>query len=143
MSSHREFVEVEKTDYFMPYAPVIRVRAGSDLLFISGATALPIFHQHPHEHDKLDPPEDVREQTRNVMESLTWCLQAGGASWQDVVRTDVFLTDMEDQDAVGEVMGPYFAGDFPSSTMLEVSRLVDPRVKIEVNAIAVVGGEGQ
>jgi enamine deaminase RidA (YjgF/YER057c/UK114 family) len=138
VSSHREFVEVEKTSYFMPYAPVIRAKAGGDLLFISGATALPLFHQHPHEHDKLNPPEDIREQTRNVMENLTRCLEAAGASWRDVVRTDVFLTDMEEQDAVGEVMGPYFDGDFPASTMVEVRRLVDPRLKIEVSAIAVV-----
>lgn len=138
MSSHREFVEVEKTDYFMPYAPVIRAKAGGDLLFISGATALPLFHQHPHEHDELDPPENIREQTRNVMENLTRCLEAARASWSDIVRTDVFVTDMEEQDAVGGVMAQYFGGDFPASTMVEVKRLVDPRLKIEVSAIAVV-----
>ena len=59
MTSHREFVEVGETDFFMPYAPVVRAKASGDLLFISGATALPLFHQHPHEHDELDPPEDV------------------------------------------------------------------------------------
>jgi 2-iminobutanoate/2-iminopropanoate deaminase len=58
------------------------------------------------------------------MENLTWCLKAAGASCNDVVRTDVFLTDMEDQDAVGEVR-----------------RLIDPRLKIEVSAIAVVGSD--
>jgi len=47
-------VEVEKTNYFMPYATVMRVRTGGDLVFISGATALPLYHQHPHEFDKLD-----------------------------------------------------------------------------------------
>jgi len=106
LSSHHEFVEVEKTDHFRRNAPVIRLKAAGDSLFISGATALPLFHQHSHENDGLDPSEDISEQTRNVMENLTWCLKAAGASCNDVVRTDVFLTGMEDQDAVGEVMDP-------------------------------------
>ena len=138
MNTHRVPVDVERTSFFMPYAPLIRVRPGGELLFISGATALPLYHDHPHQHEKLDPPEDVQEQTRLVMDSLTRCLDAGGAGWKDVVRTDVFVTDMEDQDAIGEIMGPYFDGDFPASTLVEVNRLVDPRLKIEISAIAVV-----
>jgi len=58
MNPHRQKVAVEETAYFMPYEPVIRVRGG-DLVFISGATALPLYHQHPHEHDRLDPPDDI------------------------------------------------------------------------------------
>lgn len=138
MNPHREIVEVEKTDYFMPYAPVVRVKAGGDLVFISGATALPLYHEHPHQHDVLDPPRDVREQTRLVMENLTACLTAAGATWADVVRTDAFLTDMNEQDAIGEVMAPYFDGDFPASTWVEIRRLVDPRLKLEMSAIAVL-----
>jgi enamine deaminase RidA (YjgF/YER057c/UK114 family) len=122
----------------MPYAPVIRVRPGGDLLFISGATALPLYHAHPHDHEALDPPEDVREQARLVMENLGRCLAAAGAAWHDVVRTDVFVTDMRDQDAIGAVIGPYFDGDFPASTLVEVRQLVDPRLKLEMSAVAVV-----
>jgi 2-iminobutanoate/2-iminopropanoate deaminase len=143
MNPHRESIEVEQTDYFMPYAPVIRVRPGGDLVFISGATALPLYHQHPHEHDVLDPPADIREQTRLVMENLTKCLAAAGAGWSDVVRTDTFLTDMEEQDAIGEVMAGYFDGEFPSSTWVEIKRLVDPRLKLEMSAIAVVPSRGE
>jgi 2-iminobutanoate/2-iminopropanoate deaminase len=138
VSEHRVPVEVERTRFFMPYAPLIRVRPGGELLFISGATALPLYHQHPHRHDDLHPPADVREQTRLVMENLARCLEAGGATWQDVVRTDVFVTDMGEQDEIGAVMGPYFDSDFPASTLVEVKRLVDPRLKIEISAIAVV-----
>jgi len=46
LSSHREFVEVEKTDYFRRNALVIRLKAAGDSLFILGATALSLFHQH-------------------------------------------------------------------------------------------------
>ena len=138
MNSHREVVEVEKTAFFMPYAPLVRVRPGGTLLFISGATALPLHHQHPHDHDKLDPPDDVRAQARLVMENLKRVLDSSGAAFSDIVRTDVFVTDMEEQDAIGDVMGEYFQGDFPASSLIEVSRLVDERLKLEVSAIAVV-----
>jgi 2-iminobutanoate/2-iminopropanoate deaminase len=137
VNPNRESIDVEKSDFFMPFAPLIRVKGG-DLLFVSGATALPLYHQHPHEHEQLDPPSDIRAQTRIVMENLERCLRAGGATWGDVVRTDVYLVSMDDQDAAGEVMGEYFDGEFPTSTMVEVSRLVDPRLRIEVSAIAVV-----
>jgi 2-iminobutanoate/2-iminopropanoate deaminase len=138
MNPYRDVVDVEKTSFFMPYAPLIRVRPGGTLLFLSGSTALPLYHQHPHEHDTLDPPTDARAQTRLVMENLQKVLAASGASFSDVVRTDVFVTNMEEQDAIGEVMGEYFAGNYPCSTLVEVSRLVDARLKLEVNAIAVV-----
>jgi enamine deaminase RidA (YjgF/YER057c/UK114 family) len=117
------------------------VRPGGTLLFFSGATALPLYHQHPHEHDKLSPPDDTREQTRLVMQNLKKCLTAAGACFADVVRTDVFVTDMEEQDAIGEVMEEFFQGDYPASTLVEVRRLVDERLKLEVNAIAVVGDQ--
>lgn len=116
INPHREIVEVEETAFFMPYASAVRVRPEGTLLFLSGATALPLYHQHPHEHEKLDPPEDVRAQTRLVMENLKKVLDASGAAFSDIVRTDVFITDMEEQDAIGEVMGEYFQGDFPAST---------------------------
>lgn len=138
MNPHRDVIEVEKTSFFMPYAPVIRVRPGGSLLFLSGATALPLYHQHPHEHDELHPPADVREQAKLVMENLRRVLESSGATFADVVRTDVFVTDMADQDAIGEVLAESFDGDFPASTLVEVSRLVDERLKLEVNAIAVV-----
>lgn len=137
MNLNREVVEVEKTDFFMPYAPLVRVKQGGDMLFVAGATALPLYHQHPHEHDELNPPEDVREQTHLVMENLQKCLHAGGATFADVVRIDVFLTDMEDQDAIGEVMESYFKGNYPAGTMVEIKRLVDKRLKLEISAIAV------
>ncbi len=135
---YRDVVEVEKTSFFMPYAPLVRVRPGGTLLFLSGATALPLYHQHPHDHDQLDPPDDVRAQTRLVMENLKKVLAASGATFSDIVRTDVFVTNMDEQDAIGEVMGEYFQGDYPASTLVQVASLVDKRLKLEVSAIAVI-----
>jgi enamine deaminase RidA (YjgF/YER057c/UK114 family) len=88
----------------------------------------------PHKHGKRDPPEDVAERTRLVRENLKKMLQAAGATCADVVRTDVFIiTDMGDQDSLGEVMRPSCRGDYPASTLVEVRQLVDRRLEIEVS----------
>lgn len=137
-----EFIEVEKHDYFMPFSAVLRVPAGADLLFLSGATALPLFHEHPHIHEDLDPPRDVKEQAELTMQNIKACLEAAGATFADVVRTDVHVTDMNDQDDIGEVLGRYFKPPYPASTLVQVNRLVDPRAKLEITAIAAVRPAG-
>ena len=44
----------------LPYSPSIRVRGGGDLLFISGSTAIPLYHKHPHVHEEHVLPDDIR-----------------------------------------------------------------------------------
>jgi 2-iminobutanoate/2-iminopropanoate deaminase len=65
--------------------------AGS-LLFVSGATANPLYHKHPHDPEELTPPDDIREQTRRVMENLKLVLDAAGATFHDVVKVTKYLT---------------------------------------------------
>jgi 2-iminobutanoate/2-iminopropanoate deaminase len=136
----RQAIEIEKTEFFMPYAPVIRARSAGDLLFIAGCAALPLYHQHPHD-PSVPVPEGITEQTRLAMENVQRCLVAGGAGWGDVVRMDYFVTDIAAQDAVGAALGEFLQGDLPTSTMVQVSSLVDDRLKIEINAIAVVSAD--
>lgn len=137
MSELKEIIEVEKSNFFMPYSPVVKVHPGGATYFISGATALPLYHQHPHETGKLNPPATAAEQTILVMENLKKCLDSAGLSFADVVRMDCYLTDMNEQDEIGSVMGKYFAGNYPAGTMVEVRMLVDPRLKLEVNFVAI------
>lgn len=132
----RQPISVRRSEFFMPFEPVIKVRANAALCFISGATALPLYHQHPHETDKLNPPEDVKAQTELVMGNIADCLKSAGLEFSDIVRMDCFLTNMAEQDQIGEVMSTYFQGTYPSATMVEVRALVDPRLKLEVNVIA-------
>lgn len=131
-----EVIHPEKSPHFMPFAPGIKVRAGTDILYVSGCTALPLYHAHPHVLKDLHPPDDVKEQTRLVMENIKKVLDAAGATFRNVVQADVFVTNMDDQDRIGEVMGKYFQGHFPTSTMVEVRRLVVDGLKLEVNVIA-------
>lgn len=124
--------------HVMPFVPGIKVRNASTLLFLSGATANPLYHAHPHDPVELTPPEDIREQTRRVMDNLQMVLEAAGARFQDVVKITKFLTRMDEQDAVWEVMRGYFGDHLPTSTTVEVSALVTPGLRVEVEMIAVM-----
>jgi len=108
-----------------PYSQA--VRAGQ-LLFLSG--------QVP-----LDPATgqivagDIAAQTRRVFENLAAVLTAGGRSFADVVRTTVFLADMNDFAAMNDVYGQYFKEPYPARATVQVARLPrDARVEIDVIA---------
>ena len=108
-----------------PYSQA--VRAGQ-LLFVSG--------QVP-----LDPATgqivsgDIAAQTRRVFDNLGAVLKAGGRSFADVVRTTVFLADMNDFAAVNEVYGSYFSEPYPARATVQVARLPkDARVEIDLIA---------
>jgi 2-iminobutanoate/2-iminopropanoate deaminase len=122
----------------MPFVPGLKVRNAGTLLFVSGATANPLYHRHPHDPAELTPPEDIRDQTRRVMDNLKLVLDASGATFQDVVKITKYLTRMEEQDAVWSVMKPYFGDHLPTSTTIEVSRLVVEGLRLEVDLIAVL-----
>ncbi len=131
-----EVIQPEKSEHFMPFAPGIKVRAGTDLLYLSGCTALPLYHAHPHVVKDLRFPQDVKEQTRLVLKNIKKVLDAAGATFRDVVVANIFVTDMDDQDKIGEVMGEFFQGHFPTSTLVEIRRLVVDGLKLEVEVIA-------
>ena len=80
----------------------------------------------------------IREQTKQAIENLTAILRAGGSDIAHVVKTTVFLKDMNEFGAMNEVYGEYFSSSPPSRSTVEVSRL--PRdVRVEIEAIALVG----
>jgi len=108
-----------------PYSQA--VRAGQ-LLFASG--------QIP-----LDPASgsivegDVTAQTRRVMENLRAVLKAGGLSLADVVRTTIYLIDLNDFTKVNDAYGSYFEKPYPARATVQVARL--PRdARVEIDAIA-------
>jgi enamine deaminase RidA (YjgF/YER057c/UK114 family) len=126
-----------RTDVLMPYAPAIVVRRGS-LVFLSGVTAAPVYHHHPHREEDFDLPASMREQAVLCMENLKKTLEAAGATFGDLVSATRFLTDVAEQDDLNRVWGAYLGGHLPTTTTVEVSRLAThPRCKVEINAIAV------
>jgi len=127
-----------RRDVMMPYAPGLLVRRGS-LLFLSGVTAAPVYHSHPHRDEEFDLPSNMREQATLAMENLKKTIEAGGGSLADVVSATRYLTDVKEQDDLNRVWASYLGHHVPTTTTVEVSRLAThPRCKIEISVIAVV-----
>ena len=82
--------------------------------------------------------DDVRRQTEQVMANLSAVLEAAGASLGSVVKTTVFLKDMNDFAAMNEVYGNRFGNHKPARSTVEAARLPKD-VRVEIEAIAVVG----
>lgn len=123
----------------MPYTPALKVTGGS-LVFVSGVTAAPVYHSHPHEPAEfVDIPDDPAAQTEMAMDNLKKVLEASGAALGDIVQLIRFMVDQDrNQDAINRVMGSHLGDHRPASTSVEVVRLAtDPRLVLELQAIAV------
>jgi len=82
--------------------------------------------------------EDVTGQTRRVFGIIQKALADAGASFNDVVRTRMYLTHVEDWEAVGRVHGEIFGAIRPAATMVVVAALLNPNWRIEIEADAVL-----
>lgn len=131
----------DKRHVEMPYAPALLVRRGS-LLFLSGLTAAPVYHSHPHREEEFDLPPGMREQAVLLMENLKTTLAAAGCTLADVVMATRYLTDVAEQDDLNAVWASYLGAHRPTTTTVEVSRLAThAKCKIEITALAVAGDE--
>ena len=108
-----------------PYSPAIRA---GQLLLVSGQVS-------------IDPVSgsfvagDIKAETRRVLENIGALLKAGDLDFSAVVRTTVFLSDMNDFAAMNEVYGGFFAEPYPARATVQVARLPrDARVEIDVIA---------
>ncbi|GBC69865.1 Putative reactive intermediate deaminase TdcF [archaeon HR01] len=120
-----------------PYVPGILVTGGK-LLFIAGMTALPLYHKHPHDPEELKIPEDIKEQTRRAFKNIMMVLNAAGGDLKNIVSMRRYLTRIEEQDQVNEVMWELFGDDLPTTTTVEVKSLVVKEARVELEAIAVI-----
>jgi 2-iminobutanoate/2-iminopropanoate deaminase len=126
-----------RTDVHMPYAPGILVARGR-LVFLSGVTAAPVYHSHPHRDEEFNLPDSMREQARLTMDNLKKTLEAAGCTLHDLVSATRYLTAVEEQDDLNRVWAEYLGGHLPTTTTVEVSRLAThARCKVEISAIAV------
>lgn len=82
--------------------------------------------------------DDVAAQTERVMENLAAILESAGASLGSVVKTTVFLKDMDDFGAMNEVYGRHFGDHRPARSTVQVTRLPKD-VRVEIDAVALVG----
>jgi len=85
--------------------------------------------------------ETAYEQAVAALEIVEDALAEAGAGLDDVVRTRIYVTDIDDYEGVGRAHGEFFADVRPASTMVEVSRLVREDLRVEIEATAVVATE--
>ncbi|MEE9458058.1 MAG: Rid family detoxifying hydrolase [bacterium] len=113
-----------------PYAQAV---AAGPFLFTAGQIAL-----EPATGELVGA--DAAAQTRQVMANLTAVLRAAGASWENVVRTDIYLVDLADFAAVNEGYAEFVGEEPPARVTVQVAAL--PRgALVEIAAVAHVGGE--
>lgn len=85
-------------------------------------------------------PDDVVEQFRIAMASIDRCLHEAGGRPDQVVKVQVFMTDIAERPRINPIRQEYFGEHRPASTLVEVSKLIDPRLKVEIEAVAYLGG---
>src|SRR4029077_845521 len=83
----------------------------------------------------------MRAQLEQTFNNLTACLEAAGATWADVVKTNTFVTDYEAFAQCRDVRMRHFGVAVPTSTTIQISRLAQPEAMVEIEMIAVVESE--
>ncbi len=126
MSTARQEVSVPGlSSAISHYADAVRF---GDLLFISGLT--------PHDHEgNLIGGDDVVAQTRKVLENIDSVLKHVGAGFKDILKVTIYLTDVSDRTRINPVRQEFFGSSKPASTLVEVSALALPGMKIEIEAV--------
>ena len=90
---------------------------------------------------KIVGANDPRAQTLQTLKNIEAALAKAGATLADVVRTRMFVTDISRWEEYGRAHGEVFGAIRPTTTMVEVSKLIDPAMMVEIEADALLTGE--
>ncbi len=110
------------------YSRAVKV---GERIFVAGTTAV-------DKDGKVVGPDDPFTQTMQILKIIKAALEEVGAGMENVVRTRMFVTDISRWEEVGRAHGEFFRDIRPASTMVEVSKLINPELLVEIEAEAVV-----
>ena len=111
-----------------------RAVAAGDNIWVTGCTSF-VDGEVVHEGDPY-------AQTAQAIRNVAWALGQLDSSLEDVVRTRIFVTDISRWEEYGRAHGEAFGEIMPATSMVEVSALIDPRMMVEVEAVAYKPGSG-
>ena len=110
------------------YSRVVRM---GPWIAVAGTTAT-------NDEGRVVSPGDAYGQAMHILQKISASLAKAGARMKDVVRTRIFLTNIGDWEAVGRAHAEFFRDIRPVTTLVQVSRLIDPDMLVEIEADAIV-----
>jgi 2-iminobutanoate/2-iminopropanoate deaminase len=126
-----EALHQRKVDDRVLYSHVVSIEP-KRLVFVSGQLAR-------NKDGQIIGAGDMRSQLRQALENIKAALEAAGASLEDIVRTNTYVTDIDEYFKHVDVRMEYYSHAMPTSTTVEVRRLSQPELMVEIDAIAALG----